>query len=67
MGTDTEALQRERVTRLTARDAEWLMNILDKPAKPPTGKLQRAVKHFQKATLGDSNRAFDWRARSGRS
>jgi uncharacterized protein (DUF1778 family) len=61
-----EILERERVTRLTARDAEWLLNILDKPPRPPTGKLQRALKHYQKATRGDSNRAFDWRARQGK-
>jgi uncharacterized protein (DUF1778 family) len=65
MATDTEALPRERVTCLTARDVGWLLNILDKPPQPPTGKLQRALKHFQMATRGDSNRAFDWRARSG--
>ena len=57
-----QILERDRVTRLSARDAEWLLNMLDQPPRPPNAKLQRALDDYQKATRGDSNRAFDWPA-----
>ena len=57
-------LERERVTRLSARDAEWLLKALDRPPPSPNAKLKRALDHYQKATRGDPNRAFDWPARS---
>ena len=57
-----QILERDRVTRLSARDAEWLLNMLDQPPRPPSAKLQRALDNYQKATRGDPNRAFDWPA-----
>lgn len=57
-----QILERDRVTRLSARDAEWLLNMLDQPPRPPNAKLQRALNDYQKATRGDPNRAFDWPA-----
>jgi len=57
-------LERERVTRLSARDAEWLLRVLDRPPRPPNARLKRALKNYQKATRGDPNRAFDWPTRS---
>jgi uncharacterized protein (DUF1778 family) len=58
-----QVLDREKVMRLSARDAEWLLNVLDQPLRSPNAKLQRALNNYQKATLGDPNRAFDWPAR----
>ena len=58
-------LERERVTHLSVRDAEWLLNILDQQPRPPNAKLQRALDDYQKATRGDPNRAFDWPTRPG--
>jgi len=55
-------LERERVTRLSARDAEWLLSVLDQPPRPPNVKLQRALENYDKATRGDPNRAFEWPA-----
>jgi uncharacterized protein (DUF1778 family) len=55
-------LEREKVMKLSARDAEWLLNVLDQPPRSPNAKLQRALDDYQKATRGDSNRAFDWPA-----
>jgi uncharacterized protein (DUF1778 family) len=57
-----QVLERERVIRLSARDAEWLMNLVDQPPRPPNAKLQRALNNYEKATGGDPNRAFDWPA-----
>lgn len=57
-----QILEREKVTQLSARDAEWLLNLLDQPPRAPNAKLQRALNDYQKATRGDSNRAFDWPA-----
>jgi uncharacterized protein (DUF1778 family) len=59
-----QILEREKVTKLSARDSEWLLNLLDQPPRAPNAKLQRALDDYQKATRGDSNRAFDWSARS---
>ncbi len=55
-------LEREKVTQLSARDAEWLLNVLDQTPRPPNAKLQRALDSYKKATRGDPNRAFDWPA-----
>jgi uncharacterized protein (DUF1778 family) len=58
-----QVLEREKVMKLSARDAEWLLSVLDQPPRPPNAKLQRAFEDYQKATRGDPNRAFDWSAR----
>jgi uncharacterized protein (DUF1778 family) len=55
-----EVLERERVTRLSARDAERLLSVLDQPPPPPNAKLKHALENYQKATRGDPNRAFNW-------
>jgi uncharacterized protein (DUF1778 family) len=57
-----QVLEREKVMKLSARDAEWLLSLLDQPPKAPNAKLQRALDDYQKATRGDPNRAFDWPA-----
>lgn len=58
-----QVLERERITRLSARDAEWLLNVLDRPPRPANARLKRALKNYYKATRGDPNRAFDWPTR----
>lgn len=58
-----QVLEREKVMQLSARDAEWLLNVLDQPPRPPNAKLQRALDDYQKATRGDPNRTFDWPTR----
>ncbi len=58
-----QVLEREKVMRLSARDAEWLLNVLDQPPRPPNAKLQRALDDYQKATRGDPNQTFDWPTR----
>jgi uncharacterized protein (DUF1778 family) len=58
-----QILERERVTHVSARDAEWILNLLDQPPRGPNAKLQRALETYDKATGGDSNTAFDWPTR----
>lgn len=58
-----QVLEREKVMRLSARDAEWLLNVLDQPPRPPNAKMQRALDDYLKATRGDPNRTFDWPTR----
>ena len=53
-------LEREKVMQLSARDAEWLLSILDQPPRPPNAKMRSALANYEKATRGDPNRAFDW-------
>jgi uncharacterized protein (DUF1778 family) len=57
-----QVLEREKVMRLSARDAEWLLHVLDQPPRSPNAKLQRALNDYEKAIRGDPNRAFDWPA-----
>lgn len=57
-------LEREQVTRLSARDAEWLLAMLDAPPLPPGDRLQRALDAHQKASAGDPDRAADHTPRS---
>lgn len=59
-----QVLEREKVMRLSARDAEWLLSVLDQPPRLPNAKLQRALDNYEKATSGDPNRAFDWPTQS---
>lgn len=56
-------LERERVTMLSARDAERLLELLDHPP-PPNDKLRRALEKYRKASRGDPSRPFEWLARS---
>ncbi|MCU0975511.1 MAG: DUF1778 domain-containing protein [Steroidobacteraceae bacterium] len=57
-------LEREQVTRLSARDVERLLAMLDAPPRPPGDRLQRALDAHQKASGGDPDRAADRAPRS---
>jgi uncharacterized protein (DUF1778 family) len=56
-------LERERVTVLSARDAQRLVELLDNPP-PPTEELKRGLEMYRRATGGDPHRAFEWPPRS---
>jgi uncharacterized protein (DUF1778 family) len=56
-------LERERVTVLSARDAQRLVELLDNPP-PPNEKLKRGLEMYRRATGGDPHRAFKWPPRS---
>ena len=55
-----EALfERERVTVLSARDAQRLFELIDNPP-PPNDKLKRGLDSYRRATGGNPDRAFKW-------
>lgn len=58
-----QLLERERVMRLSERDSKWLLDLLDRPPKPPNAKLREALAEYHEATNGDPSRPFDWAAR----
>lgn len=57
-------LEREQVTRLSARDAESLLAMLDAPPRSPSDRVQRALDSHQKAIGGDPDRTPHRAARS---
>ena len=54
-----EVIDRERVIRLSKRDSERLLELLDNPP-PPNAKLQRALDAHRKLTGGNLRQAFEW-------
>lgn len=51
--------ERERVTVLSARDAERLFELIDNPP-PHNDTLQRGLESYRRATGGHPDRAFKW-------
>ncbi|MBM4228816.1 MAG: DUF1778 domain-containing protein [Gammaproteobacteria bacterium] len=56
-----EVIAQEDVIRLTPRDWDWLMPLIDDPPKP-NARLKAALKRYRKASRDDANPAFDWSA-----
>ena len=50
---------REDVIRLSARDWNWLLDLMENPPKP-NGKLKTALKRYQKAKQDDAGTTFSW-------
>lgn len=58
-------IEREQTVRLSRRDSERLLDLLDNPPKP-NPRLKAAMKNYQKARRVDAkgshaDRSFDWR------
>lgn len=53
-------IEREEVIRLSPRDWEWLIGLIENPPKP-NAKLKAAMKRYQKAKLDDAGTSFNWR------
>ncbi len=49
-------IEREDVIRLSARDWNWLLDLMESPPKP-NAKLKAALKRYRKAKLGDAGAA----------
>ncbi len=58
-------IERERLIRLSARDAEIFIRALENPP-PPNAKLKAALKRYEKAKLDDEGTSFNWRPRPKR-
>ncbi|WP_298292972.1 DUF1778 domain-containing protein [Thiomonas sp.] len=52
-------IEREEIIRLSPRDWNWLLNVMDNPSKP-TPKLKAAMKRYQKVKRDDADTAFRW-------
>ena len=52
-------IEREEVIRLSARDWNWLLDLMENPPKP-NPKLKAAIKRYQKARRDDAGTSFSW-------
>jgi uncharacterized protein (DUF1778 family) len=52
-------IEREDVIRLSPRDWNWLLDLMEHPARP-NAKLKAALKHYQKAKQDDAGTTFNW-------
>ena len=52
-------IEREQVIRLSTRDWDWVLNLLDNPPAP-NAKLKAATDRYQKAKDDNANSSFDW-------
>jgi uncharacterized protein (DUF1778 family) len=52
-------IEREQVIRLSARDWDWMLNLLDNPPEP-NAKLKAATERYQKAKIDDADSTFSW-------
>ena len=52
-------IEREEVIRLSPRDWNWLLDLLENPPKPNT-KLKAAMERYQKGQQNDAVKSFNW-------
>lgn len=53
-------IEREEVIRLSPRDWNWLLDLVESPPKP-NAKLKAAMKRYQKAKQDDADTSFNWK------
>lgn len=53
-------IEREQTIRLSRRDCERLLGLLDNPPKP-NARLKAAMKRYQKARNADADHSFNWK------
>lgn len=54
-----EVIEREEVIRLSPRDWNWLLDLMENPPKPNPA-LKAALKRYQKAQRTDAATSFNW-------
>ena len=52
-------IEREEVIRLSPRDWNWLLDLMENPPQPNT-KLQSAIKHYRDTKQSDADNTFNW-------
>ncbi len=52
-------IEREEVIRLSPRDWNWLLDLMENPPQP-NAKLQAAMQHYQDAKQNDADNTFNW-------
>jgi len=53
------SIEREQFIRMSARDWDWMINLLDNPPEP-NAKLQAAMSRYQQAKSNDADSSFNW-------
>ena len=53
-------IEREQLIRLSVRDWNWMLDLLENPSKP-NARLKAALKRYQKAKRDDADSVFNWR------
>ncbi|QXP83813.1 DUF1778 domain-containing protein [Methylococcus sp. ANG] len=53
-------IEREEVIRLSARDWDWLLDLMENPPEP-NAKLKAALDRYEKAKLDDAGTSFNWK------
>jgi uncharacterized protein (DUF1778 family) len=54
-----KVIEREEVIRLSPRDWNWLLDLMETPSKP-NAELKAAMKRYQKAKRDDAGTTFSW-------
>lgn len=54
-----EVIELHEVIRLSPRDWNWLLDLMEKPPKP-NARLKAALKRYQKARRDDAGTSFSW-------
>ncbi len=54
-------VEREEVIRLSPRDWNWLLDLMENPPGPKA-KLKAALKRYQKAKRDDAGNSFNWKS-----
>lgn len=54
-----EVIEREEVIRLSPRDWNWLLDLMENPAEP-NARLKAALKRYQTARRDDAVTTFSW-------
>jgi uncharacterized protein (DUF1778 family) len=54
-----DVIEREEVIRLSPRDWNWLLELMDNPPRP-NARLKAALKRYQKARRDDAGTSFSW-------
>ena len=52
-------IEREQVIRMSPRDWDWMLNLLENPPMP-NAKLQAAMERYQQAKHDDADSFFNW-------
>ena len=53
-------IEREQIVRLSRRDCERLLDLLENPPKPNT-RFEAAMNHYEQTKSGNADSSFDWR------
>ena len=53
-------IEREELIRLSPRDWNWLLELMENPPKP-NARLQAAIERYQEAKGDDAGTSFNWK------